>query len=191
LWTVQGNIASRRATKACYGNFEYVFRFGLSVKVTPPNQSGGVVTHHGFPNRGALKKVSGLLIRQMNSQAINIGVHIVQLKGKKPMASFVGTDIPPIEVILDFIPGDKHIIPIGPTYNHLRCCSQQSLSFQLHHCQSTVVTLVNILVKVFHNCDGAADLNIDVALVPHGQVGVVRDDPTVVKNKTRAARGRG
>jgi hypothetical protein len=45
------------------------------------------------------------------------------------------------------------------------------------------MTLVNILVKVFHGCDGAADLNIDVALVPHGQVGVVRDDPTVIKNK--------
>ncbi len=46
-----------------------------------------------------------------------------------------------------------------------------------------VVTLVNILVKVFHNRDGAADLNIVVALVPHGQVGVVRDNPTLVKNK--------
>jgi hypothetical protein len=45
------------------------------------------------------------------------------------------------------------------------------------------MTLVNILVKVFHNRDGSADLNIDVALVPHGQVGVVRDDPTVIKNK--------
>jgi len=54
-----------------------------------------------------------------------------------------------------------------------------------------VVTLVNILVKVFHSRDGAADLNIDVALVSHGQVGVVRDDPTVVKDKTRAVRGRG
>jgi hypothetical protein len=45
------------------------------------------------------------------------------------------------------------------------------------------MTLVNILVKVFHSCDGGADLNIDVALVPHGQVGVVQDDPTVVKDK--------
>jgi len=54
-----------------------------------------------------------------------------------------------------------------------------------------VVTLVNILVKVFHNRDGAADLNIDVAFVPHGQVGVIRDDSMVVKDKTRAARGRG
>ncbi len=54
-----------------------------------------------------------------------------------------------------------------------------------------VVTLVNILVKVFHNRDGAADLNIDVALVPHGQVGVIRDDPTVVKDKARAAKGKG
>jgi hypothetical protein len=31
-----------------------------------------------------------------------------------------------------------------------------------------VVTFVNILVKVFHNPDGAADFNIDVALVSHG-----------------------
>jgi hypothetical protein len=53
------------------------------------------------------------------------------------------------------------------------------------------MTLINILVKVFHSYDGAADLNIDVALVPHGQVGVVRDDPMVVKNKARVARGRG
>jgi hypothetical protein len=53
------------------------------------------------------------------------------------------------------------------------------------------MTLINILVKVFHSCDGAADLNIHVALVPHGQVGVVRDNPTVVKDKARAARGRG
>jgi hypothetical protein len=53
------------------------------------------------------------------------------------------------------------------------------------------VTLVNILVKVFHSRDGVADLNIDVALVPHGQVGVIRDDPTVVKDKALVARGRG
>ncbi len=127
----------------------------------------------------------------MNSQAVNIGVHVVQVKGKRPMVSFAGTDIPPIEVILDFIPGDKHIVPIGPTCNCLRHCSRQSPSFRLHHCQTTVVTLVNILVKVFHSRDGAADLNIDVALVPHGQVGVIQDDPTVVKDKARTARGRG
>ncbi len=145
-----------------------VFRFGLSVEVTPPSQSGGVVAHHGFPNRGPLKKVSGLLIRQMNSQTVNIGVHAVQIKGKKPMASFVGTDIPPIEVILDFIPGGMHIVPIGPTCSCLRRCSRQNPSFRLHHCQSTVLTLVNILVKVFHSCDGVADLNIDVTLVSHG-----------------------
>jgi hypothetical protein len=53
------------------------------------------------------------------------------------------------------------------------------------------MTLVNILVKVFHSHDGAANFNIDVAFVPHGQVGVVRDNLTVVKDKARAARGRG
>jgi hypothetical protein len=107
------------------------------------------------------------------------------------MASFVGINIPPIEVILDFIPGGRHIVPISPTCSRLRRCSRQSPSFRLHHYQSIVVTLVNILVKVFHSRDGAADLNIDVALVPHGQVRVVPDDPTVVKDKARATRGRG
>ncbi len=125
-----------------------------------------------------------MLIRQMNSQAVNIGVHAVQVEGKKPMASFAGTNIPPIEVILDFIQGGRHIVPISPT------CSRQSSSFRLHQYQSTVVTLVNILVKVFHNRDGAADFNIDVALVPHGQVGVIRDDPTVIEDKARATRGK-
>jgi hypothetical protein len=107
------------------------------------------------------------------------------------MASFVGTNILPIEVILDFILGGRHTVPIGPTCSRLRCYNRQSPSFRLHHCQSTVVTLVNILVKVFHSRDGATDLNIDVALVPHGQVRVVRDDPMVVKDKARVARGRG
>jgi hypothetical protein len=119
----------------------------------------------------------------MNSQAVNIGVHAVQVEGKKLMASFAGTNIPPIEVILDFIPGGRHIVPIGPTCNRLRRRSRQSPSFRPHRCQSTVVTLVNILVKVFHSRDGAADFNIDVALVPHGQVGVVQDDPTLSKTK--------
>jgi hypothetical protein len=107
------------------------------------------------------------------------------------MASFADTNILPIEVILDFISGSRHIVPIGPICNCSRRNSRQNPSFRPHHCQSTVVTFVNILVKVFHNRDGAADFNIDVALVPHGQVGVVRDDPTVVKNKARAARVRG
>jgi hypothetical protein len=119
----------------------------------------------------------------MNSQTVNIKVHAMQVKGKKPMASFASTNIPPIEVILDFIPGGRHIVSIGPTCSHLRRYSRQSPNFRLHHCQSTIVTLINILVKLFHNYDGAANLNIDVALVSHGQVGVVQDDPTVVKNK--------
>jgi hypothetical protein len=51
----------------------------------------------------------------MNSQAVNIRVHVVQVEGKKPMASFVGTDVPPIEVILDFIPSGRRMVPISPT----------------------------------------------------------------------------
>jgi hypothetical protein len=52
------------------------------------------------------------------------------------------------------------------------------------------VTLVNILVKVFHNRDGVANFNIDVALIPHGQVGVVWDNPMVIEDEAQAARGR-
>jgi hypothetical protein len=85
----------------------------------------------------------------MNSQAVNIGVHAMQVEGKKPMASFASTNIPPIEVILNFIPSGKHIVPSGPTCNCSRRSSRQSPSFRPHHCQSTVMTLVNILVKVF------------------------------------------
>jgi hypothetical protein len=107
------------------------------------------------------------------------------------MASFTGTNILPIEVILDFISGGRHIVPIGPTCSRLRRYSRQSPSFRLHHYQSTVVTLVNILVKVFNSHDRVVDFNIDVEFVLHGQVGVIRDDPTVVKDKARAARGRG
>jgi len=118
-------------------------------------------------------------------------VHAVQVEGKKSMASFASTNIPPIEVILDFISGGRHIVPIGPTCNRLSRNSRQSPSFRPHHCQSVVVTLVNILVKVFHSRDGATDFNIDVALVPHGQVGVVWYDPMVVKDKARAVRARG
>jgi hypothetical protein len=51
----------------------------------------------------------------MNSQAVKIKVHAMQIEGKKPMVSFAGTDVPPIEVILDFIPGDRRIVPISPT----------------------------------------------------------------------------
>jgi hypothetical protein len=54
----------------------------------------------GREPKARVATVSGLLIRQMNSQAVNIGVHAVQVKGKKSMASFAGTDISPIEVIL-------------------------------------------------------------------------------------------
>jgi hypothetical protein len=60
----------------------------------------------------------------MNSQTINIGVHAVQVEDKKPMANFASTNIPPIEVILDFISGSKHIVPIDPTCSRLRRCSQ-------------------------------------------------------------------
>jgi len=119
IWVYYGQCSRQPRCKvvvvASQSGYSRVFRFGLSVEVIPTSQSGGVVAHHGFPNRGPFRKVSGLLIRQMNSQVLNIGVHVVQVKGKKPMASFAGINIPPIKVILDFISGGRHIVPIGPT----------------------------------------------------------------------------
>jgi hypothetical protein len=88
----------------------------------------------------------------MNSQAVNIGVHAVQVKGIKLMASFAGTDIPPIKVILDFIPGGRHIVPIGPTCSRLRRCSRQSPNFWLHHHAPKVGVVSPILLHdIYHS----------------------------------------
>ncbi len=49
------------------------------------------------------------------------------------------------------------------------------------------MALVDVLVKVFDNCDGGADLHVDVAVEEHGQVRVVGHHLAVVKGKPTPA----
>jgi hypothetical protein len=51
----------------------------------------------------------------------------------------------------------------------------------------TIVALVDVLVEVFDNRDGGADLHVDVAVEKQGQVRVVGHHPTVVKGKPTPA----
>jgi hypothetical protein len=50
-----------------------------------------------------------------------------------------------------------------------------------------VVALVDVLVEVFDNRDGGADLHVDVAVEEQGQVRVVGHHPVVVKGKPTLA----
>ncbi len=45
------------------------------------------------------------------------------------------------------------------------------------------MALVDVLVEVFDNRDGGADLHVDVAVEEQGQVQVVGHHPTVIKGK--------
>jgi len=45
------------------------------------------------------------------------------------------------------------------------------------------VALVDVLVEVFDNRNGGADLHVDVVVEEQGQVRVVGHHPTVVKGK--------
>jgi len=49
------------------------------------------------------------------------------------------------------------------------------------------MALVDVLVEVFDNRDGGADLHVDVAVEEQGQVRVVGHHPTVVKGKPTPA----
>jgi hypothetical protein len=49
----------------------------------------------------------------------------------------------------------------------------------MHFC--TVMTLVNVLEQVLHGLYTRADLDVDVAVVPHQQIGVRRSHPTIVQ----------
>jgi hypothetical protein len=49
----------------------------------------------------------------------------------------------------------------------------------MHFC--TVMTLVNVLEQVLHGLYTRADLNVDVAVVPHQQIGVRRSHPTIIQ----------
>jgi len=49
------------------------------------------------------------------------------------------------------------------------------------------VALVDVLIEVFDNRDGGADLHVDVAVEEQGQVRVVGHHPAIVKSKPTPA----
>ncbi len=55
----------------------------------------------------------------------------------------------------------------------------------VHLC--TVVALVDVLVEIFDNREGGANLHVDVAVEEQGQVRVVGHHPAVVKGKPTPA----
>jgi len=121
----------------------------------------------------ALLKQDGLTPFQVHSKSNDIGVLLVQIKAIQMVAGFRSRHIPTVLVDLDFIP---HVWLSGRSA--IRCSN-------VHLC--TIMALVDVLVEVFDNCDGGADLHIDVAVEEQGQVRVVGHHPMVIKGKPTLA----
>jgi len=122
----------------------------------------------------ALLKQDGLTPFQVHSKSNDIGVLLVQIKAIQMMAGLRSRHIPTVLVDLDLIP---HEWLNG--CSAIRCSNVHRAN--VHMC--TVVALVDILVEVFDNRDGGADLHVDAAIEEQGQVRVVGHHPTVVKGK--------
>jgi len=124
-------------------------------------------------NISALLKQDGLTPSQVHNKPNDIGVLLVQIRVIQTVAGLRSRHIPAILVDLDLIP---HVWLSGRSA--IRCTN-------VHLC--TIVAFVDILVEVFDNCDGGADLHADVAIEEQGQVWVVGHHPTVVKGKPTPA----
>ncbi len=94
------------------------------------------------------------------------------------MAGLRSRHIPAVLLDLDLIP---HEWLSGRSA--IRCSNVHRAN--VHLC--TVMALVDVLVEVFDNRDGGADLHVDVAVEEQGQVRVVGHHPTVVKGKPTPA----
>jgi hypothetical protein len=126
----------------------------------------------------ALLKQDGLMPFQVHSKPNNIGVLLVQIKAIQTVAGFRSRHIPSILIDLDFI---SHAWL--SERNAIRCSNVHRAN--VHLC--TVVALVDVLVEIFDNRDGGADLHVDVAVEEQGQVRVVGHHPAVVKGKPTPA----
>jgi hypothetical protein len=89
-----------------------------------------------------------------------------------------GQHIPAVLVDLNLIP---HVWLSG--HSTIRCNSIYRAN--VHLC--TIVALVDVLIEVFDNRDGGADLHVDVAVEEQGQVRVVGHHPAIVKSKPTPA----
>jgi hypothetical protein len=126
----------------------------------------------------ALLKQDGLTPFQVHSKPNDIGVLLVQIKAIQTVAGLRSRHIPTVLVDLDLIP---HAWLSGRSA--IKCSSVHRANVYM----CTVVALVDVLVEVFDNRDGGADLHIDVAVEEQGQVRVVGHHPAVVKGKPTPA----
>jgi hypothetical protein len=126
----------------------------------------------------ALLKQDGLTPFQVHSKPNDIRVLLVQIKAIQTVAGLKSRHIPTVLVDLDLIP---HAWLSGRSA--IRCNSVHRANVYL----CTVVALVDVLVEVFDNRDGGANLHVDVAIEEQGQVRVVGHHPAVVKGKPTPA----
>ncbi len=126
----------------------------------------------------ALLKQDGLMPFQVHSKSNDIGVLLVQIKAIQTVASLRSRHIPAVLIDLDLIP---HAWLSGR--NTIRCNSIHRAN--VHLC--TVVALIDVLVEVFDNRDGGANIHVDVAVEEQGHVRVVGHHPVVVKGKPTPA----
>ncbi len=110
----------------------------------------------------------------MHSKPKDIGVLLVQIKVIQTVAGLRSRHIPAVLVDLDLI---SHAWLSGRSA--IKCSSVRRAN--VHLC--TVVAFVDVLVEVFDNRDGGADLHGDVAVEEQGQVRVVGHHPAVIKGK--------
>ncbi len=144
------------------------------VKCKPCTQSSVKVPVKYGRNISALLKQDGLMPFQVHSKPNDIGVLLVQIKAIQTVASLRSWHIPTVLVDLDLIP---HAWLSGRSI--IKCSSVHRAN--VHLC--TVLALIDVLVKIFHNRDEGANLHVDVVIEEQGQVRVVGHHPTVVKGK--------
>jgi hypothetical protein len=90
----------------------------------------------------------------VHSKPNDIGVLLVQIKAIQTVVGFRSRHIPTVLVDLDLIP---HAWLSGRSSVHRA---------NVHLC--TIMALIEVLVEVFNNRDGGADLHVDVAVEEQG-----------------------
>jgi len=148
------------------------------VKCKPCSQSCVRVPVKYNSSINALLKHDGLTPFQVHSKSNDIGMLLVQIKAIQTVAGLKSRHIPAVLVDLDLIPHAWL-----SRRSAIRCNNVHRAN--VHMCM--VVALVDVLVEVFDNRDGGADLHVDVAVEEEGQVWVVGHHPTVVKGKPTPA----
>jgi len=110
----------------------------------------------------ALFERDRLLFGEMNREAVHSRIHRMHIHLQDAVDSLRSGDVAALEVIVDL--ALDLVFATGPNETAL----------------STVVALVHVLMEVLDVADGAADFDVDVAVVLEEEGGIVGDHPLVV-----------